>query len=49
MYMYRYIYRFLKQCGALIRVALAAEALRADGRISLVKKNPIFSLDFQPF
>ena len=35
MYMYRYICRFLKQCGALIRVTLVAEALGADGLLSV--------------
>ena len=34
MYIYRFICRFLKQCGALIRVALVAEALGADGLLS---------------
>jgi len=34
MYMYRYISRFLKERGALIRVALAAEVLGADGLLS---------------
>jgi len=35
MYMYRYICRFLKECGALISVALSAEALGADGLLSV--------------
>ena len=33
--MYRYICRFLKECGALVRVALSAEALGADGLLSV--------------
>jgi len=34
MYMYRYICRFLKERGALIRVALPAEVLGADCLLS---------------
>ena len=34
MYMYRYICRFLKERGALIRVVLPAEVLGADGLLS---------------
>ena len=33
--MYRYICRFLKECGTLVRVALSAEALGADGLLSV--------------
>ena len=35
MYLYRYICKFLKECGALVRVALSAEALGADGLLSV--------------
>jgi len=35
MYLYRYICKFLKECGALVRVALPAEALGADGLLSV--------------
>ena len=35
MYLYKYICRFLKECGALVRVALSAEALGADGLLSV--------------
>ena len=35
MYLYRYICKFLKECGALVRVALSAEALGADSLLSI--------------
>ena len=35
MYMYRYICRFLKEFGALVRVALSAEALGANSLLSV--------------
>ena len=35
MYLYRYICKFLKECGVLVRVALPAEALGADGLLSV--------------